>query len=171
MRRALIALMLSMGLIAGGAAQADAASTRAEYIAQVDPICQSFVGPMGDAFSAYQRSFKALNHAAKSGNTKRFLRGTKRTAASLNRIAQTRTSMLDQIAPVQPVTSDVATINTWVGFLRQEAGFENAAATAILGLKIGKFFSNLRQADSAQSNGKGAIAGFGFQVCGTPPVV
>jgi len=171
MRRALIVLGLSLGLIAGGAAQADAASTRAEYIAQVDPVCQSFVGPMGDAFAAYQRSFKALNHAAKTGNTKRFLRGTKRTAAALNRIAQTRTSMIDQIAPVPPVASDVATINTWLGFLRQEAGFENAAATAILGLKVGKFFHNLRLADTAQTSGRGAVAGFGFQVCGTPPIV
>jgi hypothetical protein len=171
MRRALIVLMLSMGLIAAEAGQADAASTRAEYIAQVDPICQTFVGPMGDAFAAYQRSFKALNRAAKSGNTKRFLRGTKRTAASLNRIAQTRTSLLDQITPVQTVAADAGTVNTWLGDLRQESGFEKAAATAVLGLKIGKFFHNLRQADAAQSAGGGAIAGFGFKVCGTPPVV
>ena len=39
--------VLSVGVIAVGAAPARAASTRAEYIAQVDPICESFVGTPG----------------------------------------------------------------------------------------------------------------------------
>jgi hypothetical protein len=171
MRKALFALVLVMGLIVGQGAQASAASTRAEYIAQVDPICQAFVGPLGDAFSAYQKNFKAANRAAKSGTFKQFLRTTKKTAVSLNVIAGTRTSMIDQIAPVPPVAGDAATISAWLGFLRQESGFESSAASALLRLKTGKFFHNLGQADNAQESGTSAVAGFGFHVCGAPPIV
>lgn len=56
MRKAVMPFVLSVGLIAVWAAPADAASTRAEYVAQVDPICQSFVGPNDDAIGAYFRT-------------------------------------------------------------------------------------------------------------------
>jgi hypothetical protein len=39
MRRATLAIVLALGLIAVVASPASAAATRAEYIAQVDPIC------------------------------------------------------------------------------------------------------------------------------------
>ena len=53
MRRALISSVLSIGLIAFGASPADATLTRAEYIAQLDPICQAFVGPETNAVGAF----------------------------------------------------------------------------------------------------------------------
>ena len=64
MRKGVIPFVLSVGLIAIWAAPADAASTRAEYIAQVDPICQSFVGPLGDSWAGYHKNYKAMTRAA-----------------------------------------------------------------------------------------------------------
>ena len=66
MRKAVMPFVLSVGLIAVWAAPADAASTRAEYIAQVDPICQSFVGPESSALSAFITNSKRLGRVAKS---------------------------------------------------------------------------------------------------------
>jgi hypothetical protein len=169
MRRTVVALVLSVGLIA--ASPANAASTRAEYIAQVDPICQSFVGAMGDAWGAYHRAYKRMIRLAKSGTPKAFLRQTRRTAGSLNQLARTRTSMTDQIAVVPPPTTDAGTVGTWLGYLRNEEGFEVSAASALRRLAINKFFKRLRQADKAETAGTQVISGFGFQACGNFPVV
>jgi len=171
MRKAVMPFVLSMGLVVGWAAPADAASTRAEYIAQVDPICQSFVGPLGEAWSAYHRNFKRTIRAARADNTKAFLRGTKKVAQSLNLISRTRTGMVDQIAAVPPPDTDAGTIGTWLSDLRQEGALESSAASAVLSLRINKFFRRLRQADDAETVARGAISGFGFTVCGNFPVV
>jgi hypothetical protein len=171
MRGALIAFVLSAVLIGLGAAPANGAATRAEYIAQVDPICQSFAGPLGDAWRAFHRNFKRTTRAARKGDLKALVRGTKREARSLNQLAATRTSMIDQIAVVPPPEADAGTIAIWLNHLRREVAFERSAASATLNLQFGKYFKKLRQADKAEKAGMQAIAGFGFQVCGNFPVV
>jgi hypothetical protein len=169
MRKAVIAVVLSLGLSVVWAETAAAAPTRTEYVAQVDPICQSAVGPLGTIWHGYNKTFKRVDHAVKVGNTKGFLTGTKRLSQLLNSLARTRTGMVDQIAAVPPPDADAGTIGTWLGDLRQEAGFEYSAANAVLKLQIGKFFQRLHRADAASTAGKGAIAAFGFHVCGVFP--
>ena len=169
MRRSTIAVILSLGLIAASADAAAAAPTRADYVAQVDPICQSAVGPLGAVWSAYNKTFKRTDHAVKVGNTKGFLRGTKKLSQLLVQLSGTRTGMINQIAAVQPPDADAGTVGTWLGDLRQEVTFEQSAARAILRLRIGKFFSKLRSADRASAAGKAVISGFGFHVCGVFP--
>lgn len=145
---------------------ANAASTRAEYIGQVDPICQAFVGPVNDGFSAYNRNYKRMVRAAKSGTVKAFLRQTTRTARSLSALAQVHATMIGQIAAVPPAAADAATIGAWLGYLRQEEAAERTAAWALASLKFRQYFRKLRQADQALRSGQVAISGFGFQVCG-----
>jgi hypothetical protein len=171
MRKALVALVLSICLLGAWPGAAAAAPTRAEYIAQVDPICQSFVAPLGAAWRSYNKAFKATNRAVNKGNTKGFLRGTKKLSQALNGISSNRNTMIGQIAAVPPPDLDAGTIATWLNALRQEVGFESSAARAILALKIGKFFKFGRQADDAETAGKQAIAGYGFAVCGVFPIV
>jgi hypothetical protein len=74
MRKAFMPFVLSVGLIAVWAAPANAASTRAEYIAQVDPICQSFVAPENAAFRSYRKNDKRWFHLASSGSLKAWLK-------------------------------------------------------------------------------------------------
>jgi hypothetical protein len=145
---------------------ASAASTRAEYIAQVDPICQSFVAPLTGAFTAYHRAFKTLNKTAKSGTVKAFLRSIRRTARTLDAVAQLHLSMLQQIAAVPPPSSDLAQLNAWTTALGQEQANEVAAATALRHFKFGAFFKRLDQADAAVNAATNAITGYGFAVCG-----
>jgi hypothetical protein len=171
MRKALFALVVSVGLLAAWPGAAAAAPTRAEYIAQVDPICQSFVAPLGSAWRAYNKNFRDTSRAARKGNSKAFLRGTKKLARSLNLISTTRTTLIGQIAAVPPPDADAGTITTWLNDLRQEAGIEIAAASKVKRLQFGKFFKLLRQADGVETAGKEAIAGFGFAVCGVFPIV
>lgn len=158
-----VSLVLALG-VSIGSTSASAASTRAEYVAQVDPICQTYVAPVQSAFVTYQRSMKRLNRTAKSGTFRAFARSTRRVASSLGAIAQLHQTMIDQIAAV-PAPPDPA-IGTWLGYLRQEQGLEAAASTAVAGFRFVPFFRLLRQADRAMSAARTASAGLGFQVCG-----
>jgi hypothetical protein len=152
--------------IAMAPSTAGAASTRAEYIAQVDPICQTFVAPVTNGFKAYHRAFKAMNKRAKSGSFKAFLASIRRTANTLNTIAQVHLSMLQQIAGVAPPPADLATVNAWTTALGQEQANEVGATNALRQLRFGTFFKRLHQADAAVSAAGAAISGFGFTVCG-----
>jgi hypothetical protein len=166
MRKAVMPFVLSVGLIAVWAAPADAASTRAEYVAQVDPICQSFEGQLDGAFGALNTNFKRMVRAAKARKGKPFIRGIRRTVSSLNGLAGVHENLSAQIAAVPPGAADSGTVGSWLNYLREEAGFERGAAVSLGVFKFRQFQSQLRQADQALRSGQVAIAGFGFQVCG-----
>jgi hypothetical protein len=169
LRGAIAAALLATAVVA--ATPAHAASTRGEYIAQVDPICQSFVGPMGEAWGSYGRNYKRMIRLAGSGTLKAWLKQTRRTAASLTRLSQIRTSLTDQIAMVAPPAADTGTVGLWLGYLRNEEAFESSAASALLVLSIDKFYKRLGQADKALRLGKKTATEFGFHTCGTFPVL
>jgi hypothetical protein len=167
MRKAVMPFVLSVGLIAVWAAPADAASTRAEYISQVDPICQSFVGPEHAAFRAYIRNDKREVHLARSGTLKAWLKATRRTSHSLVRFAQIDASLIEQVAAVSPPAADAGTVGTWLNYRRQ-ANVHTASAAAALNRpvpEIGKYFKRAKQANAAVEAAGRAIEGFGFQVC------
>jgi hypothetical protein len=166
MRKAVMPFVLSVGLIAVWAAPADAASTRAEYVAQADPICQSFVGPLDAAFGAFNTNFKHMVRAGKAGKVKAFIRGTRQTVSSLNGLAGIHENMSAQLATVPPAAADSGPVGSWLNYLNGEAGFERGAASSLAFFKIRQFLSQLRQADQALRSGQAAIAGLGFQVCG-----
>src|SRR4051794_28282582 len=157
---------LAIALVFSAPSTAGAASTRAEYIAQVDPICQSFVAPLSGAFNSYHKAFKSLNKHAKSGSLKSFIRSIKGTARKLDAIAALHLSMTAQISAVPPPAADEPTVRTWLTALGQEQANEVAAATALRHFKFGAFFKRLDQADAAVNAATNAITGFGFAVCG-----
>ena len=167
MRRVAIGAVVSVGVIAVGVPPANAAATRAEYIAQVDPICQSFVGPENVAFRAYVRNSKREGHLAGSGSLKAWLKATRRTSKSLTGYVQIDLSLLDQIAAVPPFAADVGTIGTWLNYRRQADAFAAAAAAALNRPvpQIGKYFKRVKQTNASVDAAGRAIAGFGFQVC------
>ena len=166
MRKAVLTWILSVGLMAVWAAPADAASTRAEYIGQVDPICQTSVAPINAAKTAYNRNYKRWIRGLSHGTLKSWVKQTGRTARSLSRLSLAETAMTNQIAAVQPLASDAGTIGTWLNDRRQAEAFGASAATAFSRFKFDRFDKQLRRADSADAAGLTAIAGFGFQVCG-----
>jgi len=160
------AFALSMGLIAAWAAPADAASTRAEYVAQVDPICQSFVGPNDDAFRAWLKNEKLLGRVAKNGTLKQFGAQTKRTASSLKRIAGIQANLTNQIAMVQPPTEDFGTVGTWLNHRRQEEALVRSAASILVQFRpLKQYFRKLDMADAADEAATRTVSGLGFQVC------
>jgi hypothetical protein len=168
MRKAVMPFVLSMGLLAVWAAPADAASTRAEYIAQVDPICQSFVGPENVAYKAYRKNDKRESHLAGKGTLKAWLNATRRTSKSLTRLVQLDMSLVDQIAAVSPPAADAGTVGTWLNLRRQTNAFAASAAAALNRPvpAVGKYFKLVDRANASIAAEQRAISGFGFQVCG-----
>jgi hypothetical protein len=166
MRKAVMPFVLSVGLIGVWAAPAEAASTRAGYIAQVDPICQSFVGPNDDAFRAWLKSDKLLTRVAKNGTLKQFGAQTKRVARSLKQIAQVQSNLTNQIAMVPPPPQDFATVGTWLDHRRQEEAALRSAASFLVQFRPYKqYFHKLDMADAADTAATKTVSELGFQVC------
>lgn len=159
------AALLTIAL--SGAPSAHAASTRAEYIALVDPICQSFVGPENDAYRAYRINAKRWDHFAASGTLKAWLNATRRTSKSLTRFVQLDLSLIEQIAAVPPPAADAGTVGTWLDHRRQADALAAAAAAALNKPvpQINKYFKRSGQANASVDAAGRAIGGFGFQVC------
>ncbi len=164
LRGALALALLAVPAVA--ATPANAATTRLEYIAQVDPICQSFEGPVDDAWAAYARNDRRWARASKYGTPKAIVRTAKQTARSLAGWAQTLTRLIDQIAPVPPPAEDAVTVSTWLDLRRQANANEVSAASALKRGNVPKYFRLLRPADAESDASERAISGFGFQVCG-----
>jgi hypothetical protein len=171
MRRVVsVAIALLTLAILVPAPSAQAASTRAEYVAQVDPICQSFVGSENNALSAFFRNAKRIGRVAKSslrsGNFKPFIRQIRRTAGSLNSYAQIHSTLTDQIVAVPAAPGDEATVATWINYRRQAETSARAAATALNQFKMKVFAKRGQESDAAELASINAIAGMGFHVCG-----
>ena len=168
MRRILATLGLAVALIGAGAAPAGADATRAEYIAQVDPICESFVGTHDAAVKAYTKDAKRMNHLAGKGTLKAWLKATRRTSHSLTRLTQIEESLFEAFAAVPPPAADAVTIGTWLDDRRRSTALAASAAAALNRPvpEIGKYFKQIKQANAAVAAAARAIEGFGFQVCG-----
>lgn len=164
LRGIVAAALLATGV--AGVTPAHAASTRAEYIAQVDPICQASVAPMDAAATAYNRNYKRWVRVLMHGSVKAWVKQTGRTARSLSQFTLVHASMTNQIAAVPPVPSDAGTISTWLNDRRQAEAFATSAATAFSRFKFDRFDKQIRRANLAEDAGIRAVAGFGFQVCG-----
>jgi hypothetical protein len=168
MRKAVLPFVLSLGLITVWAAPAEAASTRAEYIAEVDPICQSFVGPEKAALHAYRKTAQRWDRLASKWTLKAWLKQTRRVSRSLLRLTELDTTLNGQIAAVPPPAADAGTIGAWLSARGQANALAAAAARALNRPvpQIGKYFKRVKQANASLDAAGRAIAGFGFQVCG-----
>jgi hypothetical protein len=166
MQKAVMPFVLSVGLIAVWAAPADAASSRAEYVGQVDAICQSFVGPNDNAIHAWFKNEKLLGRVAAKGTLQQFVAQTKRLARSIQRVARIKANLTNQIAIVPPPTEDFATVATWVNYRRQEEAAVKSAASILVQFRPYKqYFHKLDVADAADAAATRTVAGLGFQVC------
>jgi hypothetical protein len=168
LKGAIVVAMAMIGVAAVPSAQA--ATTRAEYVAQVDPICQSFVGPQNSALDAFIRNTKRLGRVAKSsvksGNFKPFIKQNRRTAGSLNNYAQVHSNLTDQILAVPAAPGDEGTVSTWINNRRQAEAIARSAATALNQFKVSVFLKRIDQADAAELASSNAISAMGFHFCG-----
>jgi hypothetical protein len=149
------------------AVPAQAASTRAEYVAQVDPICQSSIAPAKKAGKKYVRSVKKLARQVRGGSDpKKALKGVfKRAAGLLGQINKIVANETAQISEVPPPPADQGAVSLWLQNRTAYKQFTDAAIRALRHFKLRAFARNAAQASAALEEGHFFISGFGFNHC------
>jgi hypothetical protein len=144
----LIALAIALIAVAITAAPGYAASTRAEYVAQVDPICAPTI-------RGEHKALDAAGRQVKKGRYKAAARSFRRT----NRIFS---DGVEQVAAVPPPPADQPSISTWIQMLRSQVPLANRAAAALAHGHIGKAMSRLLKASDST---KAYVRDYGFAAC------
>jgi hypothetical protein len=125
------AVCLSLGLIAVWTAPANAASTRAEYIAQVEPMCRANLGPRQQTFAGEVRAFKKWARLSNKGTLKAWVNQTHKFARALERHVQVHNTLTDQISAVPPPPEDTQLVANWLMLRNEYERLTQSAAQAL----------------------------------------
>src|SRR5262245_38535735 len=115
LRAGVVAMLLAMLFV--GVPAASAASTRADYVAQADPICLSTHLAEGNQLTGFSTDLK---------------KGRLKVAARKMRAAGTVFSGgVDQLASLERPPADVSQLSTWIDSLRAQVPIVNRFARAV----------------------------------------
>jgi hypothetical protein len=160
---AAIALAITLIVFAITAPKADAAATRAEYVAQVDPIC----------LTAGKRSARALK-GIKLPREERFESLDDKQAMRLffsflgKAIGRTNKAigpMLAEIAPIPPAPGDERVVALWLQAVGDYKLFADRAVSASNRGKLNKFFYYLSKAGLVADQANYLFDDWGFRYC------
>jgi hypothetical protein len=168
--RGLLAVATALVALAIGSSTAYGATTRADYVAQVDPICQAAAAPARQAFGAFFAAVKHKKGGANALNHPKVVSHQVRIPAAklYRRLAGIYGAMNAQIAAVAPAPADATRVSAWLAL-------RGTVATDLGGLAASLKHNHLHvfdqvtlktMADTAQANN--SVRDFGFQFC-TPP--
>ena len=151
MRKTVMPFVLSMGLIAVWAAPADAASTRADYIAQADPIC----------LATNQAEGHALSGAGTDINKGRF----KVVARKLRRAGVFFSAGVDQLAALERPPADASLLGSWIDSLRAQVPIVNRFARALSHKQAKRISRTSSQLLIAEEKTGALVDDYGFALC------
>ena len=161
-------LVLVLAATAIAASTAHGASTRAEYVAQVDQVCRD----TATQFQALIPQFKKINRGLNSTPTesdaherKRLNRLFKGLGRYIGATARIFGEMADQVALVSPALGDEAAVAQWISGFHQFADLQAQSAPAWKHRKIGRAAALSQQSVEALNNGGAAVKDFGITVC------
>jgi hypothetical protein len=120
-------------------APAQAASTRAEYITQVDPMCRANLGPWQQTYAAEVRTFKKWARLTNKGTLKAWVDQTHEFARALERHVQVHNTLTDQISAVPPPPEDAQLVARWLMLRNEYERLTQSAAQALHVLDIGQW--------------------------------
>jgi hypothetical protein len=163
----LIALAIAAIALAIIAAPASAAASRAEWVAQVEPICHAAQKP---TFKAYHAFFRGLDKLGLVGGSPEI---SKRQARSSDRLLGTfylhatniysRTTA--QLSTVAPGPGDESAIGAWIAGRNQASLLGTQAGRAAKHLKVKRAFHLADRAVTAGDDATTPVAGFGLHFC------
>jgi hypothetical protein len=170
LRLTLVALATIVIALAITVTTALAAATRAEYVAQVDPICQSTGQPEGKAAFAYLKALNKFNHQIAAGVRRKkainpFVRQTTKFFGRVSRIEAAATF---QIAGVPPAPGDESTVAVWIQQRTESTGLLNQAIAALKHRRLNAFMRLTNQWTAKIDESEATVAGFGFRYCVSP---
>jgi hypothetical protein len=179
--RWLIGLGIAATALLIAAAPAGAASTRAEYVSQVDQLCSQSpqnsgrLGPkLKSLFSPNAPSPLPLPGAPEPTKKQihrslnRFINRLTRVLAGFNRAFRSTT---EQLALIPPAPGDEAAVAQWIAGLRQYAMYTANSLRALRHHKPGAALAFQGLAIDALNSGGAAVQAFGISICTTslPP--
>jgi hypothetical protein len=156
-----LAIALAVLAIGIAAAPANAASTRSEYVAQVDPICLSSQIQAHKVLRKHHLPTILFLDDLRSGDRKTQLR----IAKSIEVTIKLDHRVVNQIAAVLPPPGDEGTITKWVADLRRYTANEVKAVHAIRADKGRRAYRLIFTALRPLIVDNQALKPFGFEHC------
>jgi hypothetical protein len=158
MRKAVTPFILSVGLMAVWAAPAEAASTRAEYVAQAEAVCAAptpqvlKILKQEDRVIKQARDLKPSQYAVRMGRL-------------LGKLAAIEGRILSQLGTIPPAPGDEAIIAQWLQGSRDGRTLLLRAVRAGKHGNLGQMLARLKKSISVTTQAEQPVAGFGFQAC------
>lgn len=143
LRGAAAGVLLAIALVA----PAQAATTRAEYVAQVEPLCQANLGPWQETYAAEVKTYKKWVRLTKNGTLKAWERQTHKHARAVERHVAVHASLTDQISVVSPPAQDAQLVADWLADRNEYERLAQSAANAFDAFKFKKWDKQSKRAN------------------------
>jgi hypothetical protein len=146
-------LALAVALLAGSvlAPGAAAAPTRAEYIAQVDPVCAQGDREILKAIKGYLPALRAERY--------------KRAGTILLRGVRVFERSIKQVAAVEPPAEDAELIGRWLSLERTDVVVSRRMARALRKGKLKQFNRGVNRSRALEQRIDRLMGGYGFTEC------
>jgi hypothetical protein len=169
-RWALVVLATAVVALATRAAAAGAASTRAEYVAQVEPICERSQKPTIKAYTALFRGLKKAGLVGDDPNVSKRTarRGTRLLGTTYMRVSSIYARTTAEIATVSAAPGDEASVANWLAGRNRAAQLGAQAGRAAKHQKVGYAIRLVDRGVSVSEEGAKSVAGYGFKFCALP---
>ncbi len=166
----LLATCVAAVILAIAATPANAATTRAEYVARVDPICQAGLAQEGAAGKPLAKKLKRLDRQLKKSHSRKARRRIDRREGRLltryfDFVATVEQGVNAQIAAIPPAIEDTSLIQVW---LRARSEEIVAIQRAMRSLTKGDFlggFGLLLDLQVKAEEAADLVRDFGFRYC------
>ena len=147
----LIAVLIAVatGVLCSPVPLAQAAPTRAEYVAQVDPMCRENLPQWQATDAAERKTFKRWVHLTNKGTLKAWVKQTHKHAAALKRHVQVHASLTVQISAVAPPAADAQLVADWLTYRRESERLTQSAANAFDAFKFKRWDKQTGRANKA----------------------
>lgn len=142
------------------APSAGAAATRAEYVAQADPICKRANEKANRAFT--KASLAKLFELAESKGDEKFFRFLAKLDGRANKPLG---KMIKRLYTLQPAPGDEVPVLQWLDGLGDHKRLIDRSVRATFRGKLGRAFNFQLDAENALIGGARFVNGFGFDHC------
>jgi hypothetical protein len=116
-----VVIPIAVMLLALGAATAHGASSRAEYVAQADPICQAGSAQEHAAFKSYVKSVKRYDKHHHGDPYRPSKKAIRLVVRHYSRVLAIERSMNSQLSSISAAPGDEAAVNKWLQLRSQAA--------------------------------------------------
>jgi hypothetical protein len=166
----LVGLILALALWAPAA---QAAATRAEYVAQAEPLCKAASNSLAGPSKKFAKGLKKAKpkHKPKRGSkaAKAFARRVFRVSGGFYLTFGQKVSGLQrQLAAIPPPAADAAVLNQWLGSMSTAAATMTDIATRLRSKNLKKALGAAAQVGDIEKELRATdavVSGFGFQQC------